>query len=167
MLEAAEASQLCSDSIVAPEVARSCSCFRKADTFSPEWWCGGAHPFLPLVVLRKASCLVVNACCCWAQCASASASSPWCSGDREPAPTSRHPTAGTLLAFVVCSQNFPRAAAAVKIAAAVSLFLLLWFGMAKGPLPPGEGRLRAGCLSDEAMCCQIYGLDVQTNSCAV
>ena len=42
VLEAAEASQLCSDSIVAPEVARSCSCFRKADTFSPEWWCGGA-----------------------------------------------------------------------------------------------------------------------------
>ena len=72
----------------------------------------------------------------------------------------------TLLALVVCSQNFPRAAAAVKIAAAVSLFLLLWFGMAKGPLPPGEGRLRAGCLSDEAMCCQIYGLDVQTNLCA-
>ena len=59
VLEAAEASQLCSDSIVAPEVARSCSCFRKADTFSPEWWCGGAHPFLPLVVLRKASRL----CC--------------------------------------------------------------------------------------------------------
>ena len=59
VLEAAEASQLCSDSIVAPEVARSCLCFRKADTFSPEWWCGGATPlFCP-----SSSCASELPCC--------------------------------------------------------------------------------------------------------